>query len=207
MSYPVRPSWRAQGGGRRDPFASLEAMQERFNRMLGDAITGYRGRTPLWHPDIDIDESEDGWVVEARLPGVAPDEVAIDINDRELVIRAVQSDETSERSRYSDFSYRLTVPSDVDPDSIDATMDHGLLVVRLPRSKTSHSRRITVARHIGQADTGIPDRPTSDVSEATASDAPATAAYDAPAPAGPGVSDVNPDDPIPTTEGKNLPGA
>ena len=67
MSYPVRPSWR----GRRDPFASLEAMQERFNRMIGDAITGYRGRTPFWHPDIDIDETEDAWTVEVRLPGVA----------------------------------------------------------------------------------------------------------------------------------------
>jgi hypothetical protein len=30
-------------------------------------------------------------------------------------------------------------------------MDHGLLVVRLPRSKTSRTRRIPVARHIEQA--------------------------------------------------------
>jgi HSP20 family protein len=181
MSYPVRPP-------RRDPFASLEAMQERFNRMLGDAITGYRGRTPFWHPDVDVDETEDAWTVEVRLPGVAAEEVTIDVNDRELSIKTAKTEETSGRSRYSDFSYRLTVPPDVDVDAIDATMDHGLLVVRLPRTKTSRSRRISVARRIE----GEPERPVSDVSEATEADAPSTAAYD---------------NPIPITEGKNMPGA
>jgi HSP20 family protein len=179
MSYPVRPSRR----GRRDPFASLEAMQERFNRMIGDAITGYRGRTPFWHPDIDIDETEDAWTVEVRLPGVAAEEVAIDVNDRELSIKTTKTEESSGRSRYSDFSYRLTVPSDVDVDAIDATMDHGLLVVRLPRTKTSRSRRISVARRIEQArrdealPAGEPERPVSDVSEAIEADAQSSAAY------------------------------
>jgi HSP20 family protein len=181
MSYPVRPP-------RRDPFASLEAMQERFNRMLGDAITGYRGRTPFWHPDVDVDETDDAWTVDVRLPGVAAEEVTIDVNDRELSIKTTKTEESAGRSRYSDFSYRLTVPSDVDIDAIDATMDHGLLVVRLPRTKTSRSRRISVARQIA----GEPDRPVSDVSEATEADAPSTAAYD---------------NPIPITEGKNMPSA
>jgi HSP20 family protein len=164
MSYPVRPS-------RRDPFASLEAMQERFNRMLGDAITGYRGRTPFWHPDVDVDETGDAWTVEVRLPGVAAEEVTIDVNDRELVIRTARTEESAGRSRYSDFSYRLAVPSDVDVDAIDATMDHGLLLVRLPRTRASRSRRISVARRIEQVG-GEPERPVSDMSEATEGDRP-----------------------------------
>jgi HSP20 family protein len=174
MSYPVRPS-------RRDPFASLEAMQDRFNRMLGDAITGYRGRTPFWHPDIDVDETDEAWTVEVRLPGVAAEEVTIDVDDRELIIQTAQPEKSG--GRYSDFSYRLTVPSDVDVDAIDATMDHGLLVVRLPRTKTSRSRRISVARRIEQARRDEerpavePERPVSDVSEATEADAQSTAAY------------------------------
>jgi HSP20 family protein len=162
MSYPERSSWHGQGGGRRDPFASLEAVQDRVNRLLGDAITGYRGRTPLWHPDIDIEETDDGWAIEARLPGVAPEEVSIDDNDRELVIRAAEIEESSPRSRYADFSYRLNIPSDVDTDAIDATMDHGLLTVRLPRSTTSRSRRISVARRIEQ----VPKEPDSPAPDA-----------------------------------------
>ena len=48
-----------------------DAMQDRVSRMLEEAFGGYRGRGPTWHPDLDIDENEDGWVIEARLPGVS----------------------------------------------------------------------------------------------------------------------------------------
>jgi HSP20 family protein len=106
-------------------------------------------------PDIDVEETADAWHVEVRLPGVAPDEVTIDVHDRELQIRArhEESDQsgdqasTMRRSRRSaDFSYRLTIPSDVDSDGIDATMDHGLLTIRLPRSGGAKSRRIEIGR-------------------------------------------------------------
>lgn len=171
MSYPVRQP-PASPAVRRDPFAALEAVQERVNRLLGDAFTGYRGRTPLWHPDIEVTEHDDGWLVEVRLPGVAPEEVLVDVTDRELQIRArheetekgreasggASGEGSGDRSgeapqplsrfarRMADFSYRLAVPADVDTEAIGATMDHGLLQVRLPHSTADRSRRITVGR-------------------------------------------------------------
>jgi HSP20 family protein len=155
MSYPVRPSPR---GVRHDLLAGLEAMQVRVNRLLGDAFTGHRGRTPSWHPDIDIEEGEGGWLVVARLAGVAPEEVAIDIDDHDLVIRAADAGEEpaglspyARTLRPTAFYYRLVLPSGVDTDAIEATMDHGLLVLRMPRSTVSHSRRIPVARRITQS--------------------------------------------------------
>jgi hypothetical protein len=57
MSYPVRP-W--HGSRRGDPFSALDAVQERMARAFGDAFGGVFGRT-AWHPDIDIDEEQDGW--------------------------------------------------------------------------------------------------------------------------------------------------
>jgi HSP20 family protein len=140
-------------------------MQERMSRMFGDVMTVPRGRTPMWHPDIDVDETADGWVIEARLPGVAPDEVSVEITDRELVIRSrheqaegdgVGGDDSAAKAtartrRWSSFLYRLTIPSDVDPSRIDATMDHGLLTITLPRSTESRSRSISVGTRGGQA--------------------------------------------------------
>jgi HSP20 family protein len=113
-------------------------------------------------PDIDVEEAGDGWVVEVRLPGVAPEEVFIDVSDRELQIRArheeseqppaaEQAPVTRRSRRYADFSYRLSIPSDVDTDAIDATMDHGLLTIRLPRAAGTRSRRITVGRRPDQS--------------------------------------------------------
>ena len=150
MSSPMRPF-------RRDPLATIEAMRDRLNRLLGDAFTGYRGRTPLWHPDIEVEDRDDATVIEVRLPGVAPDEVAVDVTGRDLLVRAVHAEgdsgdatETAPRSavarRYADFSYRLTLPPDADPDSVDATMDHGLLTITVPRSRSTGSRRVSIGR-------------------------------------------------------------
>jgi HSP20 family protein len=113
--------------------------------MFGSALYGTRGG----FPDVDLDEDDEGWTVTARLPGVAPEEVTIEVDDRELSIRArseaeVTGGEGAERRR--SFDYRFSVPGEVDADRVDATMDHGLLTVRLPRTSRSKRRTIPVGR-------------------------------------------------------------
>jgi HSP20 family protein len=151
MSYPVRrPWWRAPQQQHWDPFNELVSLRGEMARVLR-ALSGARGAGE-WFGDVDVDEDEDeqGWTVTARLPGVAPDEVVVEVEDRDLCIRA--RSEAEERgqgqtvSRHAAFNYRLTLPSDADTDQVDATMDHGLLTVRMPRSERSRRREITVGR-------------------------------------------------------------
>jgi HSP20 family protein len=137
MSHPAsrnRSGW--------DPFSELQALRNDLGRLIGGSASA---------ADVDVDPSDDGWTVTARLPGVAPEEVAIDFEDRELHIRARTEAEVNEEqvgeatgSRRRSFEYRVAVPGNVDPDRVDATMDHGLLVVRLPRRERSSRRQITV---------------------------------------------------------------
>jgi hypothetical protein len=97
---------------------------------------------PLWHADIEVGENEDGWVMSARLPGFAPDDIRLDITDRELVIEALRpGDEPT-----ADFAYRLAIPPDADPAAIDASMRGDLLAVRIPRLQRLAPRRVPV-RH------------------------------------------------------------
>jgi HSP20 family protein len=105
------------------------------------------------HPDIEIVPAHDGWVVTARLPGVAAEEVAIDVDNAELTIHAAGA---------GGFRYCVSIPADVDVDTIYSTMDHGLLTVLLPCG------RPTLVS------------PVSDVSEAVEADAPSTAVYGTP---------------------------
>jgi HSP20 family protein len=122
----------------------LQALRAELSRLVG-------GRSST--NDIDVDETIDGWTVTARLPGFAPDEVMIEMDERELAIRAKSEAEVNAGSegeatgsRRRSFDYRITVPGEVDPDKIDATMDHGLLTVRLPRTARSQRRQIAVGR-------------------------------------------------------------
>jgi HSP20 family protein len=142
MNYPL---WRGGQGRGWDPFGELHALRAELSRV-GSALVGRAGG-----PDVDLEQTDDGWTVIARLPGVAPEEVAVEIEGRELCIRArseaeVNADQGSPGtgSRTRSFEYRLSVPSDVDVEHVDAVMDHGLLTVTLPRASRVARRTITV---------------------------------------------------------------
>ncbi|ASW53301.1 Hsp20/alpha crystallin family protein [Plantactinospora sp. KBS50] len=132
-----------------DPLAELQALRAELGRLVGTALVGSGGGTP----DVELTESADGWRVVARLPGVAPDEVAVELDDRDLCIRARSEEEVNtdlgmpgSGSRSRSFEHRVALPSQVDADRIDAVMDHGLLTVHLPRSSRSSRRTITIGR-------------------------------------------------------------
>jgi HSP20 family protein len=153
MTYPRRQ----YGYGGWDPFAELQALRAELGRMVGSALMHPRSQAA----DVDLDETENGWVVTARLPGVAPEEVEVDLEERVLSIRArseaeVNADLSGEASgsHRRAFEYRMTVPGDVEPDQIDATMDHGLLTIRLPRVSKSQRRQITIGRRPAEQNNG-----------------------------------------------------
>jgi len=134
MSYPV---WRSNRGGGWDAFGELQALRSELGRLMGSALVGGRS-------DVDLDTDENGWVVTARLPGVAPDEVVVEVDDREVNIREQPQEDAGDRR--PSFQYRIALPAETDPDKVDAVMDHGLLVVRLPRAARTARRTIAVGR-------------------------------------------------------------
>ena len=139
MPYPGRrPGW--------DPLADLEAVGAEMRRMLATLGhlgpgTGYGGR---WSRDVEVEEGSDAWTVTARLAGFAPDEVTVELDGDRLRIRGTAGGDDAGGHHRTAIDYRLTVPSDVDGDRVDATMDHGLLRVRLPRRVRGSARHIEV---------------------------------------------------------------
>ncbi|SCE80770.1 Hsp20/alpha crystallin family protein [Micromonospora mirobrigensis] len=135
--------WRGRQQGW-DPMGELQSLRSELSRLVG----GRGGSTP----DVELAETTDGWEVLVRLPGVAPEEVAVELDDRELCVRARSEAEVNADQgipggfETRGFEYRVDLPSRVDPDTIDAVMDHGLLRVHLPRAKRPAPRTITVGR-------------------------------------------------------------
>ncbi|GIG90875.1 Hsp20/alpha crystallin family protein [Plantactinospora endophytica] len=138
-----------RGAGNRgfDPIGELQSLRAELGRLVGSALAGGRGGKP----DVELTPSDDGWTVVARLPGVAPEEVALELDDRELCIRARSEAEVNadhglvgSGSQTRSFEHRVHLPAPVDPDRIDAVMDHGLLTVRLPKGPRPGRRTITI---------------------------------------------------------------
>lgn len=132
------------------PMSELGQLNERMRRMLEQTFGGMLDEPAGWIPAVDIEEREDAYVVEAEVPGVKREDVNIEVSGRELTI----SGEIEERQRegvirrrtrrVGRFEFRVALPSEVNPEGVDAKLNDGVLTVRVPKAERAQRRRIEV---------------------------------------------------------------
>jgi HSP20 family protein len=117
----------------------------------------------FWMPQIEVFEREGEIVLRADLPGLRPEDVEVEVEQDQLVIRGERRQEQrqeeqgffrSERN-YGTFFRALTLPEGVDPEQIQARFEHGVLEVHVPvPQQRSQRRRIEIARGQGGEQSG-----------------------------------------------------
>lgn len=102
---------------------------------------------------IDISENANNYVVEAALSGMKPEDIEITAMGDTLTIRATQKREekTEKEGRYvrqeryeGEMSRTITLPGTIDPDKVQATYEHGVLKLEIPKAQAQQSKRIQV---------------------------------------------------------------
>ena len=138
-----------------DPFGELASMQRTVDRLMNSALgNGERERRPgnLYLP-VNVRETQNGFEVEAPVPGFAPGDVDVTFADGLLTIKAERQErnEVVEEGQQlaREFAWgtavrRLTLSGDVDPEHIEAEIENGLLTVHLPKAQRSMPRRIPI---------------------------------------------------------------
>ena len=124
----------------------------RFGQLgpLGQYDAGMSGQA--WAPAVDITERKDAYMVAVDLPGVGLDDLEITFQDGMLTIqgqRQVMSDSSEERvhrseSRYGAFRRSVMLPPHVRADGIEASTQHGVLQILVPKAEEVHAKRIEV---------------------------------------------------------------
>jgi len=138
-----------------DPYGEFEQMTDRMQRLLDRTFGGVWGsRQALeragWSPVADIEERDDSYVVQVELPGVKRDDVTIELVGNELAISGEVKEEERQgvvrkrMRRYGRFDYRVALPDHVDADKVEATLDEGLLTVRVPKAEKAQRRQIDI---------------------------------------------------------------
>jgi HSP20 family protein len=132
-----------------DPFASFEDIYRRMDQLMHSFATDV-DRTGWSAFPVDIEETDDSYVVEIDLPGVSPDDVTLEWSGRELTVHG----EVKERERkgylrqqtrrVGQFHHSVTLPGTIDGDRIKASLDDGVLMIRAPKTETAKSRRIEI---------------------------------------------------------------
>jgi HSP20 family protein len=104
-----------------------------------------------WAPAIDVEETDDAYMVEMELPGAKSDDLSIDVCGNEVrVYGEIKQRERKgilrrQTRKVGEFDYRFSLPGDVDADEITAELSDGVLTLRAPKLETAKPRRITVS--------------------------------------------------------------
>src|SRR5262245_19563017 len=92
--------------------------------------------------DLDVIEQGDNLVVKATLPGVKPEDVDVNVENGVLTIRGELREEQEHgqgrylhrERRYGTMARQVMLPRDVDTSACEASFEHGVLTLTLPKS-------------------------------------------------------------------------
>jgi HSP20 family protein len=142
-----------------EPVAELGTIQNEMNRLFNTLFeqpnpTGRDGAAGRrWIPAMDLVETEDQYVLRADLPGLADEDVNVQLEDNVLTISGERKiEQHTEREGYyrlergfGGFSRALTLPEGIDPDGVQAHFDRGVLEIRIPKPAQKKPRQVQIS--------------------------------------------------------------
>jgi len=144
-----------------NPFRDFDGMRQAMDRWMEERMPGnfLNQQSNMLSVALDVHETDQGYELEASLPGVKPEDVDINVERDTVTIRG-QMRSSSEQREGRNFLYRerrsgsfyrvLRLPDAIDGEKVEATLENGILTVQLPKLAQTSQRRIQV-RSQGQA--------------------------------------------------------
>jgi HSP20 family protein len=133
-----------------EPFAHFDDIHRRMQQMIRSMAEDPITLQQRWSPAVDIEETDDAYLVEVDLPGVSRGDVRLGWNDRQLTLHGQVRERVrtgflhQQTRRLGQFHYTVPLPGEVDGGKIDASLTDGLLTVRAPKPDNAKSHRIEI---------------------------------------------------------------
>ena len=164
------------------PFGLMRRLSDDMDQLFGELTgsmsagggTGLAPGSPVvlapiveWIPALDIFERDGQLLVQADLPGVAADNVTVEVDDGLLTVSGERREEREVDSdgfrrlerRYGKFSRSIALPEGAKADEISASYRDGVLEITMPLAQPTPQRRTiniksAAAGEAGKAPTG-----------------------------------------------------
>lgn len=138
-------------------FGAMDLLRSRMNRVFPD-FEGSYGSDIGWRlaadgsPRTNLYDNGDHFVVVAEVPGMAKDDIDVKIQGNYLELSGTRKNETPEgykihrtESSSATFTRSFTIPADVDVEKVDASLQNGLLTLRLPKAEAAKPKQISIS--------------------------------------------------------------
>ncbi len=122
-----------------------------FERIVANGAAA-ESDTPR-SPALDVAESDLAYTVRLDMPGVAKEDVKVSVEGRQVTVQAhvQRSEEQKEGERVvyreraaSSYARTLSLPMEVDQAEAQAKLEHGVLVLTLPKRGARSAAQISV---------------------------------------------------------------
>ena len=137
------------------PFKALAHMQSDFEEMMKD-LWANRGRNGIskfdFTPSCEVNEERDKYYFKFDLPGVAKEDVKIEIVGNQFTVTAERREEKKKEDRkthlselyYGSYTRTFTMPVAVDEKKVDAKFENGVLKVTIPKTEVQKTKQIAI---------------------------------------------------------------
>ena len=138
---------------RHDPWNVLNQLQSDLNRVF-DARSDGDGSsaTSDWTPTVDIQEFDDKFVLLADIPGVAPKDIELSLENGVLTLQGERKSEHSSDSGdvkrvervQGQFYRRFVLPDTAKAENVTAKGSNGVLEIVIPKAPAAKPRKIKI---------------------------------------------------------------
>ena len=138
---------------RLEPTSEFVSLRDAMDKLVEDSfIRPFEGLGTQSAFPADLSETSDAYVVRASMPGMKPQDIAIEATADELTVRGeVKQEETvndaaylRKELRYGKLQRTFAMPQAVDPAKVEATFEHGIVTITLPKTEVVKPKTIPV---------------------------------------------------------------
>lgn len=137
MTCCNRPKFRSPLGGLIDSF---------FSDSLPEAFPGALA------PATDIAETQDAFVISVALPGIAEQDIHVEMHEHNLKVRGERKDEREQEGtrwhrkeqRFGAFERIVSLPQTADAARIEAKLGNGVLTVTVAKTQKAQPVRVEI---------------------------------------------------------------
>ncbi len=128
-----------------------DAVNQLFDESFVRPFDRSAGGTGTHYLPLDIYETDEAFFVKAFVPGVSPDQIDITTRQNTVTIRAEQPAEQNDSVRWylrerpsGTWQRSFELPTAIDTQHIDAKLEHGVLIMKLPKAPEAKPRKVHI---------------------------------------------------------------
>lgn len=128
----------------------FDTFRQEMDRLLQEAPRRPALRSEQF-PLLNVWEDQDAYFAEAELPGFQIDELDITVMGNEVSLRGQRAPQSEDGVTYhrrergvGKFQRVIRLPANVDAEHVEAQLQHGVLMLKLPKTPEAKPRKINV---------------------------------------------------------------